>query len=132
MRSSVDFLPPFAHTLAQSLLDSRSICLGSQVMSRAAKGSGPKCCILLLPRGNQPRATPDLRVYSISHTTSKVACFWVAFPQFWSILDRFWSFLAVFGWYSSAILRVYLIFQFLSTEYHVLLSADGQSNVRAI
>jgi|JI9StandDraft_2_1071091.scaffolds.fasta_scaffold34226_2 hypothetical protein len=43
---------------------------------------------------------------------------------------RFWSFLAVFGWYSSTILRVYLTFQFLSAHPTVLLGADGPNIVQ--
>ncbi len=44
----------------------------------------------------------------------------------------FWSFLAVFGWYSSTILRVYLTFQFLSAHPTVLFSADGSNTVQGI
>jgi hypothetical protein len=66
-------------------------------MRRAAKGSGPKCSILLFPRGDQPRATPDLRVHSISHTTSKLACFWALLFQLLVDFGPFWSIFAPSG-----------------------------------
>jgi hypothetical protein len=101
-------------------------------MSRAAKGSGPKCSILLLPRGDQPRARPDLRPTSISTTSSNSACFGVPFAQFWSIFVHFWWILDRLDPSSDPILRVSSLLDFQSDGRRASGTLVVLNTVRAI
>jgi hypothetical protein len=80
------------------------------------------------------RVLPN-RGLAIWRKASRASKVLVCGPRFWvrsRFLVGFWSFLVDFGSRLTAVLRFYLTFRISSALYHVFLSADGQSTVRAI
>jgi hypothetical protein len=101
-----------------------------QVMSRAAKGSGPKYSILLLPRGDSPALDLIYDLLQFRVDPPILLVFGVAFPQFWSIFVHFWWILDRLDPSSDPILRVSSLSEFQSAFYHAFPSADGLNTVR--
>jgi hypothetical protein len=92
----------------------------------------PKIRIMRLPRGDQPRARPDLRVYSISHSTSKLACLWALLFQLLVDFGPFWSIFGQLDPSPDPVLRVSSLLRFESDGRRASGTVDVLNTVRAI